>query len=138
MKCEDVQNKLVDLQMGFLEHQHAQEMETHLAGCMACREESKLFSGTWAILNEWRPVEPSAAFRARFWEKVREEENQKSSWFGFPRLVPVFAGFLGVWIAGVSIGATLFLRAHDGSLIVTQTDSSLATAYLKRAPQRTL
>lgn len=139
MNCKEVQELLPAYEGMVLTAPETAEVKNHLATCKSCQREFDLLSATWAMLEVLEPIQPSADFRARFWEKVRQEEEKKS-WLPVPRLVPVLAGFLGVWVVGVGIGATLFVRSHAAamrsqSMIEGRSwneGMSLGQAYLRR------
>ena len=140
MDCEKIRELLTAYQDGVLPANEAAEIKTHLLGCQGCQTEERLLKETWNMLNVLEPIEPSPDFRARFWERVREEER-KTSWLSFPRLVPVMAGVLGVWVVGVGLGSYLFFRSPRSQMASTTSiqqkgffddASSLGKAYLKR------
>lgn len=138
MNCKEIQDLLPGYGESALSDAQSKEVHSHLATCASCQKEDRLLSASWEMFGTLEKIEPSPDFRARFWEKVRQEETKKS-WFTFPTLVPAFAGFLGVWVLGVGIGAMLFLQTH---LIPSTTPQWLATGsfslgdvYLKRAKE---
>jgi anti-sigma factor RsiW len=111
----------------------AGRVKSHVAMCPDCREEERMLAASWNLLGSLEAIEPSPDFRARFWEKVRREE-EKSSRLSWPRLVPAFAGFLGVWAAGAGLGMYLFAQTPPAGSVQREPDSSLSAAYLKRLP----
>jgi anti-sigma factor RsiW len=122
----------------------ASRVKTHLRTCPECRNEERLLAVSWSLLGSLEPVQPSPDFRARFWEKVRAEEDKKRSWLSWPRLVPAFAGIVGVWLTGVGLGLYFFMQeppvpARRADLLSPWARaydvSSLGAAYLKRLPE---
>jgi anti-sigma factor RsiW len=140
MDCAKIQEQLVAYLDGELDPQEKAGCESHLAGCPLCLKEKETLERTWQLLESAPSIEPSPAFRARFWERVRQEEQ---SWSGlaFPRLVPAMAGLLAVWVVGVGVGSLAFMRSSTLSQdfespaaqwMPLADASSLGTAYLRR------
>lgn len=61
------------------------------------KQESELLEKAWNLLEEWKPVNPSPDFKARFWQRVAQEElaaERKPVFVSFglsPRLAPALA-----------------------------------------------
>jgi predicted anti-sigma-YlaC factor YlaD len=132
MNCDEIRILLPAYQGKTLQAGELKMLKTHLASCAACRNESRVFTDLWDALGALPTIQPSPEFRARFWQRVRDEDV-KDSWLTFPRLVPAFAGLLGVWIVGVTLGATLFMRTHDSTVDWSHPSTSISNAYLKYA-----
>ena len=118
-------------------------VKIHLAGCPECQKEERLLTASWNLLASVETVQPSPDFKVRFWERVRMEEEKEASCLSFPRLVPVMAGMVGVWVAGVGLGSYLFLRSPQAqrtfNFSLKQNSlfndvPSLGNAYVKRMP----
>lgn len=121
MKC-DRANFLLSVELDkALSSEEAAELRAHLETCATCRAEQQLLAASWEFLGELKPIEPSPTFRARFWERVRQEEAEAKSWWNVfvpSRLVPVAAGFLVIWTMGVAGGLFLFgNRPRQGSVL---------------------
>ncbi len=135
-------NHIADLLSAYLDGElsAAEEarVKSHLAACPACRTEEHELTVSWGLLGSLQPIEPSPAFRARFWERVKREE-EAWQWFSWSRLAPVFAGFMGIWVAGVGLGMYLFIRQPavklGGQTWLGSDESSLAVTYMKRVPE---
>lgn len=72
----------------------------------SCREEKDTLEKTWTLLERWPSVEPSADFRAKFWQKVDNLNRDKRAIFPRPvyrRLAPVLASVLFVIILAGAI-----------------------------------
>jgi hypothetical protein len=67
----------------------------------SCSEEKDKI---WALLERWPSIEPSADFRARFWEKVNSLERMPVYW----RLAPVFASILFV----IVLAGAIFMKTR--------------------------
>lgn len=67
------------------------------------------------MLDTLPEIEPSPTFRARFWEKVREGEKNRSGWRDYldVQWMPVAAGLLATWIVGVAGGVVLYDTRSD-------------------------
>ena len=103
MKCEDVSNELIAYLDRRANSAERQEVEEHLAGCVACRTRAEEFRKLWTMLEEVPVVEPSAAFDTRLRERIASEPER--SWFARfmpqPRLAFSVAllATLTVWLA---------------------------------------
>ncbi len=87
MKCGEAQKFLSAYQDGRLSSEEAAQMKEHLSACLSCQSEERVLSEIWNTLSVLEPIEPSHNFRARFWQRVREEEElQKSPWERFMHL----------------------------------------------------
>lgn len=116
MNCKNVVQTLPDYLSHTLGETETVGVRAHLDLCPECREESRLLSASWDVLDLLEPIQPSADFRARFWEKVRQEENTvfgRTGFFVRFPFVPAVAGFLVLWILGVAGGARLFDRRDE-------------------------
>lgn len=141
MDCAKVQEMLAACLDDELGSSDKAGCSAHLKTCDSCRKEKELLERAWQFLEAAPPIEPSAAFRAKFWERVRQDE-ESTSWLSFPRLVPALAGFMAVWVVGVGLGSAAFFRAsitQDSptvSLMPAANASSLGTAYIGRMDQK--
>ncbi len=134
MECQEAREQLA----AFLDGEGPEEVSSHLQGCPACRRERQALERTWQFLGVLPGVEPSPGFRARFWERVREEES--SWWLPLPRFVPALAGCLAVWVVGIGLGAFLYRSSSQPPVPETaplqvwaaQDSLSLGSAYLRR------
>jgi anti-sigma factor RsiW len=131
---------VVDLLPAYLDHAMdgpaAARIKDHLNACAECRAEEQALAASWNALAALAPIEPSPDFRARFWARIRREEDEAA--YSWRRLAPLFAGFAGLWAAGAALGVYLFLRTPASSYppsISALEDSSLSAAYLKRIPE---
>lgn len=101
-------------------------VEAHVADCTVCRKELDALEKTWERIARLAPIQPSPDFRARFWERVRQEDAQKDSlwgWLRVPRLVPVL-GILAVWSLGVT--GTLVVYGNHSHRAPTPTEQSVS------------
>lgn len=84
MNCASVSKLLPSFQDHELTLDESMEVEKHLSACSRCQEEEKDLRKTWELLQEFKSMEPSSDFRARFWERVRkEEESVAPAWWSF-------------------------------------------------------
>lgn len=81
---------------GLLGEQAEQALEAHLQGCASCRQEWTDLEVSWRLLGQLPELEPGPLFRARVWEKIRQQPQASPAiwnWKGW--LVPALAlGFL--------------------------------------------
>jgi hypothetical protein len=135
VNCKEVQELLPAYDEKALTGQETVAVKGHLAGCMLCQKECERFSAAWTMLGVLEPIVPSPAFRANFWARVRQEEEKPAGWFAFPRFIPVMAGFVGIWVAGVGLGAFIFMHSNSAIPMIRPsawTGPSLTDAYFKR------
>lgn len=141
MSCQIIRGKIVAHLDGVLGPEETAECREHLATCLHCQKERELLERSWELLGLLPAIEISTDFRAKFWEKVRRQEQQTWSWIGLPRLVPAMTGMLGMWAAGIGLGSYFFLSRPQVPLeprhpIKEWTQSSepasLGTLYHKR------
>lgn len=127
MRCDDIQILLLQLGSNI----QAPAAKEHLSICRTCRKAATELAQVWDQLGVLPEIKPSPAFRAQFWEKAREQE---SNWLSWPRLVPAFAGFFGMWALGVGFGAAIYLHSPTPSERVQWTPSKamIADVYLQR------
>ena len=131
MKCESIREDLSAYHDGELSDRAAAVVEQHLSGCQGCREELGRIAKVWDLLGTLPVVQPSKDFKARFWEKVRREEERQGlwDWISFPSWRPVLAGFAAVWILGVTSGVLVY-RHQTGEA----TASSMGAARVFTTP----
>lgn len=70
MKCEDARLLLADYWTGDLRGAEELALETHLAECSACREETSRLQAVWSGLALLPVDEPSPQLRGRFYEAL--------------------------------------------------------------------
>ncbi len=70
MKCDAIQNKLSAYQDGELSAAEKEQVERHLAGCHACREQHVKLQQTWQALGEMTEIRPTPGFYERVTRKV--------------------------------------------------------------------
>ncbi len=73
------------------------------------------------MLDALPEIEPSPTFRARFWERAREGEKNRSGWRDFlgVQWTPVAAGLLATWIMGVASGLALFDTRSEREVVTS-------------------
>jgi len=122
MNCASIQEDLSAYQDGELSLQQSREINVHLAGCSMCRNQLVRSREVWDALGTLPEIEPSADFRARFWQKVRDEEIQTPSrgWFPWTRWLPTAAAAMALWSFGILGGLKLFNRQADAPSATAQ------------------
>ncbi|BDC51647.1 hypothetical protein F183_A39620 [Bryobacterales bacterium F-183] len=108
--CEQIQQKLPEYWAGIISVNEHRAVDTHLAACQACRNESAELGRLWANLDRVPVEAPGPAVRTRFYDMLdayRSGADEKapaaapswwSRWFGQP--LPVFAGALAMLAVG--------------------------------------
>ena len=140
MDCKAIQDLLPAYQDQELASGEMAAVRTHLSGCPTCASELRLFSQSWDMLGTLETIQPSPDFRTRFWERVRQEETRSDlwDWIRWPRLVPALAGFIGIWLVGISLGVATFMHSHPASFSARSNYetmgimSPIESAYLQR------
>lgn len=126
MNCKHAQLLLSAYQDKELSPVETSTLETHLKSCGACQSELQQVSRAWEMLGSLRTIEPSGNFKARFWDRVRQEESKPGlwDWITWPRLAPALAGVMAFWILG--IGSSLFLFERHPVPSVRETSAALS------------
>lgn len=79
MKCDAIQNKLSAYQDGELSAAGKEQVERHLAGCRACREQHGKLQQTWQALGEMTEILPAPGFYERVSRKV-DQAPERGVW----------------------------------------------------------
>jgi anti-sigma factor RsiW len=111
--------------------QEAAQLRAHLGECPRCREAVERFERLDAVLEEWKPVEPSAWFDVRIREALRTQLEGSAAWsFWGPR----WARSLALVALGIVViaGVAWLTRSHrpisTPSALVTKPPSQTAAA----------
>ncbi|MGB7295413.1 MAG: HEAT repeat domain-containing protein [Candidatus Aminicenantales bacterium] len=128
MNCEKMKDLLADYLAGELDEKTLAEAQSHLADCVACREEMEGLSALWTKLGVLPKEQPSAALRSRFYDmlgayKAGLEKGGTASriyrsipiWLG--RLMPrrpvyQFALAMALIVAGLGSGYLFNVRSR--------------------------
>lgn len=74
MTCDQVKEHIADYLAGAMSPAEAAELDEHMAGCAACKQEIAALSETWEMLGlleqEQPGVQPSAQLRPRFYQAL--------------------------------------------------------------------
>ena len=125
--CDGTPERLAAAWAGELDSAGRAELDAHLAGCAACREEAAALDQLWREVGEVPAGEPSPRLRARFEAMLSaaiERERASSVLrpeFGRPRagrlaVAPAlrrFAALAAVLVVGVLAGSELARRRDD-------------------------
>ncbi len=104
MSCERMEGRLVAYLDGRSKESDRRAVESHIAGCTACRARVEGFQGVWNMLGELPEHQPSPAFDARLRARLATEPARQGFWTGvlpsprFALAVTVLAAFC-VWIS---------------------------------------
>ena len=132
MRCEDIKKKFPDFLVGDLDQNSAENIQSHIADCTACREELENLSAVWTKLGVLPEEHPSNGLRDRFYgmlEEYKTEMNRErplhhlkqffSSLFYRSRSGrPVYQfalGFIPLFI-GLTLGYILFSERQNADL----------------------
>ncbi|MBI4669917.1 MAG: zf-HC2 domain-containing protein [Elusimicrobia bacterium] len=116
MECKNVQKLLIAYLDGELDDKEANECSGHLENCAFCRKEKEALEKSWSLVGLFPSIEPSAGFRAEFWEKVRKTRVEPQEGFFGLSWAPALAGFLGIWLFGVGLGVLIFVQRGTSPL----------------------
>ncbi len=122
----------------------AERVRMHLDRCPACTGEFETLSGAWDLLEVVPPGNVPVDLEARFWLKIRGQQEKSFSLRDLFRPVYGIAWILSVVAAAFILSTGPFRKQHDVSLntpsrqIVTRfarsdKDNSLLNTYLKRS-----
>jgi outer membrane lipoprotein-sorting protein len=143
MKCQQVQERLVDWLDSAAPREELAELDAHLAACESCaREYAQIQAAIGTIKPPFR-VEASPDFKERVMSKLTEVQAPASRWRNFiPRLVMVGAAALALLLLAPFVGSIAGKRGRPSpvtSLLAqsVQAMSGLQTVHM-RARMRTL
>ncbi len=115
MKCHKIENKLSAYQDGELSASEKEQVERHLAGCYACREQHVKLQQTWQALGEMTEIRPTPGFYKRVSQNI-DQASERGAWgtllgnLGFKSLPsPIIASVIlaiGI-LCGTFIGKSL-------------------------------
>lgn len=77
MNCQDTKSQFPDFLIGDLDEENKSRIQSHIAGCPACREELEGLSAIWTKLGVLPEEEPSPTLRTRFYTML--EDHQKAT-----------------------------------------------------------
>jgi hypothetical protein len=84
MKCEEYQELFAGWLSDQLSTTERAQLEQHLAGCPACREELAVIQHAWDIMGEFKTPQPSADMKVNFHAMLDDykasAKQQKSVW----------------------------------------------------------
>ena len=125
MSCDTCKELIADSLAGSLSGTAGEELEQHLAGCTACREQADQVRALWQNLGLIPAGEPGPAVRARFYEMleayqhglaqarrpIRDRLNQwLSSWW--PRQ-PVWQAALAALCLAAGLGGGYAIQTRE-------------------------
>ena len=97
MKCTQAQEWMSEKLDAALDAARSQQLDQHLQECSACDQEWHVLQASWDLLGTLPQLEPSPLFRAKVWEKIRQDRAPVG--WSFRRW---FAG-LGLSLAGFAL-----------------------------------
>jgi len=78
MECQKVKTLIPIFLDHELEPQETEAVKEHLGNCLSCRKELKLYQESWALLSDWKDLEPAPGYVSRFWTKLATERSFES------------------------------------------------------------
>jgi len=114
MTCDKIQDKFADYLTGDLDEAGRTEVQSHILGCAACREDLENLTVIWAKLGVLPEEQPGGAVRTRFYTLLEEYKDRLDTaaaparprfadWFSFHR--PAFAASFSAVLVLVGLGA---------------------------------
>lgn len=132
MRCEDIKKNFPDYLVGDLDQSSADDIQSHIADCSACREELEDLSAIWTKLGVLPEEHPSNGLRDRFYgmlEEYKTEVNREKPLHHLKQFFtslfyrtrtgrPVYQVALGLipLFIGLSLGYILFSGRHNAGL----------------------
>lgn len=77
MKCHKIETKLSAYQDGELSASEKEQVERHLAGCHACREQHVKLQQVWKNLGEIAEIRPTPGFYERVSQKIDQAPERR-------------------------------------------------------------
>jgi hypothetical protein len=121
MTCEKIQERFADYLTGDLDEAGRADVQAHIAGCPACREDLENLTLVWAKLGVLPEEQPGSAVRGRFYAMLEDYKKAQpapararwTDWFTFRR--PAFAASFSVFLLLAGLGAGWLLsRGRPG------------------------
>ncbi|MEN6561552.1 MAG: HEAT repeat domain-containing protein [Acidobacteriota bacterium] len=117
MTCEKTQEKFADYLTGDLDEAGRAEVQAHILGCQACRQDLENLTVVWAKLGVLPEEQPGSVVRARFYAMLEDERrkiaraaaaaaaprSRFAGRFSFRR--PAFAASFSAFLLLVGLGA---------------------------------
>jgi len=114
MTCDKIQDKFADYLTGDLDEAGRTEVQAHILGCAACREDLENLTVIWAKLGVLPEEQPGGAVRTRFYTMLEGYKDKLDAaaapgrprfadWFSFRR--PAFAASFSAALLLVGLGA---------------------------------
>ncbi len=132
MRCEDIKKNFPDYLVGDLDQISAEAIQSHIAGCPACRQELEDLSAIWTKLGVLPEEHPSNGLRERFYgmlEEYKAEMNRErplhhlkqffsSLFYRFRSSRPAYQMALGLipLFIGLMLGYILFSGGQNAEL----------------------
>lgn len=76
MRCEDIKKNFPDYLVGDLDQSSADDIQSHIADCSACRKELEDLSAIWTKLGVLPEEHPSNGLRDRFYGMLEEYKTE--------------------------------------------------------------
>ena len=99
MKCSKIQKKLSAYQDKELDPRGQEEVRSHLASCLACREQFAELERIWKIVGQFEEIHPDPWFYRQIVRKIKEPREQAS----LPTLQHVF------WLFRTPVAVSIIL-----------------------------
>jgi hypothetical protein len=132
MKCEDVEQAMIDYLDNTLDKAHRDEVEKHLETCERCLDELKDFQQILQTVDSTQMEQPDETLRINFYHMLHGEVNKQAFQGQKQTLSPVpihrsspglkIAAAIALLLAGTFIGLTVHFvlnRQHEGEQVAS-------------------
>jgi hypothetical protein len=132
MKCEDVEQAMIDYLDNTLDKAHRDEVEKHLETCERCLDELKDFQQILQTVDSTQMEQPDETLRINFYHMLHGEVNKQAIQGQKQTLSPIplhrsspglkIAAAIALLLAGTFIGLTLHFvlnRQHEGEQVAS-------------------
>ncbi len=98
MRCNKAEHLLSLFLDDQLSKRKASKVKAHLEACSVCSKELNYLKESWDLLKEYKSISPSPDFKAKFWQRVSQEEAvvERKPVFVFPKLLPRLVPVLAI------------------------------------------
>lgn len=137
--CKRIRKKISSYIDGELSEDKMLFISGHLKECSGCKKEQLNLLKQDKILKGFQPIEISAGFRERFWQKVSERKKarykQKVFWLPAPFSYSLVAVFVVVFMATVAVFSQ---KSHANSTIQERKAFSLGIKAFADLPTNSI
>lgn len=148
MNCDQAREQIATRWLHGLEEPERIELDQHVAGCAACRQEAEMLNGLWHDLGTLPQEEPSPNLRANFHYLIEayrlgasssQPVSNKPLTFQQPLAQPTghrFGGWTRRWAPAIGVAAALVIGLGVGHLYTARTQDRETISQMTSEMQR--